>query len=257
MITAGIDLGIETIKAVVLKNGKVMASSTASSGGADRGESANKVWQDVLKLAGEGEAKVEKVVATGQGKYDARFAAEWVVEPVALARAAHFFDPSAKAVVDLGADQVRVVTINGDGKIAEVALNQKCAAGMGIFLRSIARRMGISLEEMSREAVKVSGGVSVNDSCAVFAELDAIDLLYDDTPVPAIVTAINEAVATRINSVLNDKVIPEKSSTLLVGGMAKNSGVVKALKKRSGIDFIIPQQPEFTCALGAALIAAG
>jgi predicted CoA-substrate-specific enzyme activase len=256
MITVGIDLGIETIKAVVLKDGKVVARGTASSGGTDRGASAEKVWQDVLKSAGISESDVNKVVATGQGKYDARFASEQVVEPVAVAEAAHFFYPSARAVVDVGADQVRVANIDAAGKIVEVVLNQKCAAGIGIFLRSTARRLGISVEEMSQMGGKAAGGVAVNDSCAVFAELDAIALLHDDTPIPEIVQAMNDAMATRINSVLNDKVIPEKDSTVLVGGVAKNSGVVNALRERSGINFIIPEQPEFACALGAALIAA-
>lgn len=257
MITVGIDMGIETIKAVVLKDGKVVARGTASSGGADRGASAEKVWKEVLKVAGISETEVKKVVATGQGKNDIRFAGERVVEPVAIARAARFLYPTARTAIDVGADQVRVVTIDASGEIAEVVLNQKCAAGIGIFLRSIARRLGISLEEMSRMTGKAAGSVSVNDSCAVFAELDAIALLHDDTPISEIVQAIHDAMATRINSVLNDKIIPEKNSSVLVGGVAKNSGVVNALKKRSGISFMIPEQPEFACALGAALIAAG
>ena len=52
MITAGVDVGIETVKVVVLKDGKVVSRSTASSGGADRGTSAEKAWQEALKSAG-------------------------------------------------------------------------------------------------------------------------------------------------------------------------------------------------------------
>jgi predicted CoA-substrate-specific enzyme activase len=254
MITGGIDIGIESIKAVVLKDGQVISRSTASSGGADRGAAAEKAWQEALKLARIKAADVSKVVATGQGKYDARFANERVVEPVAAAKAARFLYPSARAVVDVGADQVRVVIMDASGKITENVLNQKCAAGIGIFLRSIARRLGISLEEMSSMKGKASGKVLVNDCCAVFAELDSIALLQDDTPVQDIVQAIHEAMATRINSVLNDKVVPEKNTTVLVGGVANNQGVVKALKKCSGIKFMIPDQPEYACALGAALL---
>jgi predicted CoA-substrate-specific enzyme activase len=256
MITAGVDIGIETVKAVVLKDGKVISSSQASSGGADRGASADKAWHEALKLAGIQASDVHKVVATGQGKYDAHFAQEQVVEPVAAARAAHFLYPSAKAVVDAGADQVRLVILDASGKIAEVVLNQKCAAGIGIFLRAIARRLGVSLEEMSLMKDKAAG-VVVNDSCAVFAGLDSIALVQDETPVSQIAQAIHEAMAARIDSILNDKIVPGKKSTVLVGGLAKNRGIVKALEKASGIKFIIPDQPEFACALGAALIAAG
>jgi (R)-2-hydroxyacyl-CoA dehydratese activating ATPase len=102
---------------------------------------------------------------------------------------------------------------------------------------------------------KTGARVPVNDCCAVFAELDAMALLEDDTPVQEIVQAVHEAMAVRINSVLNDKVVPEKSNTVLVGGLALNEGIVKALKKCSGIKFLIPDQPEYACALGAAIIA--
>jgi (R)-2-hydroxyacyl-CoA dehydratese activating ATPase len=256
MITGGIDIGIESIKAVVLKDGRVLSRSTASSGGADRGANAEKVWQDALKSAGLKAMEVNKVVVTGQGKYDVRLAVERVVEPVAAVKAARFLYPSARAVVDAGADQVRVVILDASGNVTETVLNQKCAAGIGIFLRSIARRLGISLEEMSRMTGKARSKVMVNDCCAVFAELDSIALVQDETPTQDIVQAIHEAMAVRINSVLNDKVVPDKNTTVLVGGLAMNEGIVKALKKCSGIKFMIPEQPEYACALGAALIAA-
>lgn len=257
MITAGVDVGVDAVKVVVLKDGKVLSRSTASSGGGDRGASAEGAFQEALKSAGIKSADVNKVVATGQGKNDVRAAVQRVVEPVAAARAARYLYPSARAVVDVGADQIRLVVMDNAGKIEEAVLNQKCAAGIGVFLRSISRRMGISLEEMSRMTGKAADQVIVNDSCAVFAGLDAVALLQDETPAQDIAQAVHEAMAARINAVLNDKVAPPKNSTVLVGGVAKNEGIVKALKKRSGIKFMISDQPEYACALGAALIAAG
>jgi activator of 2-hydroxyglutaryl-CoA dehydratase len=66
-----------------------------------------------------------------------------------------------------------------------------------------------------------------------------------------------EAIAVRINSVLNDKIKPAKNTTVLVGGVSRNKAVVNALKKRSGVNFIIPEYAEYAGALGAALTAAG
>jgi predicted CoA-substrate-specific enzyme activase len=257
MITAGIDLGIENVKVVILKNGKVLSRSAASSGGIDRSKSAEKVWLEALKSAGVSASEVQRVVATGQGKLEVRFANQHVVEPVADARAARFLYPRAKAVVDVGADQVRVVTMDDSGNILEVVLNQKCAAGIGIFLKATARRLGMTLEEMGRLSGKPSNNIAVNDTCAVFAELDAVARLYDKTSKTDIVQAINDALSARLNSVLNDKIIPGKDNTVLVGGVAINAGIVGALNKRSGINFLIPEQPEYAGALGAALIAAG
>jgi predicted CoA-substrate-specific enzyme activase len=256
MITGGVDVGIEYIKAVVLADGKVVARASALSGGAGRGASAERVWAEALGKAKISASEVSKVVATGQGKQDAHFAQKRVTEPVADAAAARFLFPSAASVVDVGADQVRVVTLGPGAKITEVVMNQKCYAGIGLFLKSMARTLEMNLEAMSRMAPVAASSCSVNDTCCVFAELDAVALIHANTPKQEIVQAVYQAMATRINSILNDKIVPEKNNTVLIGGVTKNTGLVNALKKRSGINFLIPEFPEYAGAVGAALLAA-
>ena len=254
MITAGIDSGIENVKAVILKDGQVIARSMARSGGAGRADSAEQVWNEALAAAKLTPQDVGKVIATGQGKYDVKFANGTAVEPVADARAARFLFPSARSVIDIGADQTRVITLGEGNRITEVVMNQKCHAGLGIFLRSMARTLGMTVEQMCQVAGNPAAVVS--DSCCVFAELDAIALIHNNTPKPDIIQAVHDAVATRINAVLNDKIVPAKDATILFGGVARNKGVIDSLRKRSGINFFIPDQPEYACALGAALIGA-
>jgi len=255
MITAGIDVGIENTKVVILKNGKVVARVTASSGGANRGKTAEQALKDALAAAKISPSDVGKIVATGQGKGDVKVAVECVVEPVADAKAARFLYPRAACVVDVGADQVRVVTLGEQDKISEVVMNQKCAAGLGILLKSMARTLDMTLDDISR--LSGESKAVVNDACGVFAEMDALGLLNRNVPREDVARAVIEAVAVRVNSILNDKVKPAKDSTVLVGGVSRNKAVVAALKKRSGINFIIPEQSEYAGALGAAIIAAG
>lgn len=257
MITAGIDVGIESIKAVVFKDGEVVARGTGLSGGANRGNSAGKVWNEALASSGLFPSDVSRVIATGQGKYDVHFAQDCIVEPVADARAARFLYPPTTSVVDIGADQVRVAILGPQESIQEVVMNQKCAAGLGILLRTMARTLGMTLDEMSSIASDAYDDVIIHDGCAVFTELDALGLLNRSIPRPVIARAIIEAVAVRINSVLNDKIVPAKESTVLVGGVSRNTAVINALKRRSGINFMIPEQAEYAGALGAALVAAG
>ncbi len=256
MITAGIDVGIENIKVVVLRDGTVIASGTARSGGAGRGKAIEQTWTDTLKAAGISATDITKVVATGQGKGDVPFANDSITEPLADARVALFLYPAARSVVDVGADQIRVVSLDEHGAITEVVLNQKCAAGIGTFLRTVARRLGYTLDEMSRIGGSSDNRVVVNDACCVFAELDAINLLHDGVAWQDIARAIHRAMAVRINSVLSDKVRPAKDTTVLIGGVARNPTLIAALEERSGINFMIPDQPEFAGALGAALDAA-
>lgn len=257
MITGGIDVGIENIKAVILKDGKVIARGTGLAGGANRGKAAEKVWADTLKAAKISASDVGKVAATGQGKRDASFASEYVVEPVADARAARFLFPAATAVVDAGADQTRVIILDEKDKTREVVMNQKCATGLGILLKSLTRTLGMTLDEINSVSMASAAGIPVNDGCCVFAEMDALDLLNRNTPREDVARAVIEAIAVRINSIINDKERPAKDSTVLVGGMTRSKAVVDALKSRSGIEFLIPEQAEYAGALGAALIAAG
>lgn len=258
MITAGIDVGLENIKAVILNDGKVAARGTGLSGGAGRAGSVEKVWNETLAAGGFSLPDIGRVVATGQGKYDVSFANDRVVEPVADARATRFLYPSSASMVDIGADQTRLVILGDGESIQEIVLNQKCAAGLGIFLKTMARRLNMTLEEMSLISPNDNKKeVSVHDGCAVFAELDALSLLNRNIPCEDVARAIIEAVAVRVNSILNDKVKPAKDTTVLVGGVSRNTAFVNSLKKRSGIDFLIPEKAEYAGALGAALIAAG
>jgi activator of 2-hydroxyglutaryl-CoA dehydratase len=43
---------------------------------------------------------------------------------------------------------------------------------------------------------------------------------------------------------------------VLVGGVAKDVGFIASLKRRLGMDILIPEEPLFAGAVGAALIAA-
>jgi len=256
MITAGIDIGIENIKAVILKDGQIIARGTAPSGGTGRAESAGLLWQEVLKQAGLTQADVSQVVATGLGKWDAAFAARRVTEPVADARAAVWLAPSTRALIDIGADQARAVQYDAEGKIKQYTLNHKCAAGLGLFLESMAMMLGMSLDEMSRSTGLDNHPLIANDQCAALAELDVVLMIHNNLPRASIIQAINEAVAAKLSSMLNVMLNPISQEAVLVGGVAANNGVVNAFKKRVGIEFIIPEQPQYAGALGAALIAA-
>ena len=256
MITAGVDAGLENTKIVIIKDGGIAGSGICLSGGAKRAAAIDALWEETLAEAGLSASDIDNVAATGQGKRDARFAAKRPTEVIADARAARFFFQGAATVVDIGADQTRVVTLDGDGGIREIALNQKCMAGLGLLLEIVAGRLGMSLDEMSGLPRAGINEVLVNDGCPVFAEQGALELLNSGAAKETVARAVIEAVAVRLNSILNDKERPKKDATVLVGGVAGNRALVSALRERSGVDFIVPEYAIYGGALGAALIAA-
>jgi predicted CoA-substrate-specific enzyme activase len=255
MITAGIDAGLENIKIVIADNGKIIAKGTCPSGGEGRTEAIRTLFDELLERAGLRYSDLSKTVATGQGKYDALIADKGVVEAVAAAAAAGFFFKDSQAVVDIGADQTRVVTLEEEEGIREVVMNQKCMAGLGLLIETVAERLDMTLEEISNIPSTSDTACSVNDGCPVFAELDALELLNRCVSRESVAAAVMQTVIVRLNSILNDKIRPERNTAVLIGGVGKNAFVVNGLKDRSGIDFIVPDDAEYGGAIGAAVLA--
>ena len=154
MIIAGIDMGIQFTKAVVFKDGKVIGRSVVSTGGIDRPGQAQQAYDGALREAGVGAGDVEKVVATGKGRFDVRFADEVFTDTAAAARAAGYFDPEATSVMSVGADETLAAVLGKERLINEVALNQKCAAGLGTFLTYLAMRLGLTMGQAAAAEVR-------------------------------------------------------------------------------------------------------
>ena len=256
MITAGIDMGMENARAVILRDERIIGRGIGRSGGEKREEAAEAVLADALKEAGLTRSDIEKIYVTGKGKFDLHFTDDYITEPIAAARAAKFLCPEATAAVDAGADETIVVTLGKNKPVAELAQNEKCAAGVGTFLRILARRLGLTLDELGALPAKQATGAKVNDGCVVFAELDALSLLNNGTPVAEVGAAAVDAAAVRVCMTINDITHPRMERVALFGGLTKNAGFVRALKKYAGFDFIIPPDAEYAGALGAALVAA-
>ena len=253
MITAGIDIGFMNTRAAILMDGKVIGKACGLSGGVGRPANAQAVYDKALIDADVKADDVKKVVSTGKGKFNQSFSSEQFAETITAAKAAKMLVPEATAVVDAGADEILVATLDGD-RITEFVINQKCAAGLGVFLEDIAERFSISLAELS--SLNGPGLVTVNDGCVVFAELDALSLINRGTDVREVMKALIEACAWRASSTLNDICKKVSDHVVMFGGLSQNTAFVKALERISGIDFIIPDNAIFAGAIGAAALAA-
>lgn len=254
MITAGIDVGLEYIKVVVMKDGKVVGKAIGDSGGAGRSAAVQAVYDKAVDDAGIKAGDVGKIFATGKGKFDVSFADDKLAELVTAAKAAKLAAPEATTVIDIGADEIIAATLDGDD-IKEFVFNQKCAAGLGLFLEGMAERLEMSIDELGAQEGPPT--VTVNDSCVVFAELDALSLLNRGTDVKEVAKALIETCAWRASMTINDIYKPNMACVVLMGGLVQNGAFLKALERISGIKFVIPEDPVYGGAIGAATLAAG
>jgi len=250
MITAGIDMGAKNVKVVILKDDKILSRSLTP-GRFDQKAAAEKAFNEALQKAGLSHDDIEHVVATGAGKDVAPYANGEISMMGADALGGAFLFPSARTVIDVGAEEGRAVKCDEKGRMVDFVINERCAAGAGTFVEAMSRALEVKLEEIGPLSLKAERAVPMNAQCTIFAESEVVSLIHAKTPKADISRAIHDAIADRIASMTRRLGI--QRDVVLVGGVAKNSGFIEALKRALGVDLLVPDEPEFVGALGAAL----
>lgn len=254
MIAAGLDIGAKTIKIVILKDEEII-EQTIVLAGFDVKESLQKAWEDILPKAGIALNQIDRIMATGAGRKEATMAHSQGTEVSTASKGASFLDSRVHTLIDIGAEEGRVIKIESNGKVMDFALNEKCAAGTGAFTEAMARALEVRLEELGPLSLQSTQAVAMNAHCAVFAESELVTLVHAKIPKSDIARAVHDAIADRIVSLVR-RVGMEKE-VMLIGGLAKNVGFITSLKRELGIEVNVPEHPEFVSALGAALLAGG
>jgi len=254
MNTAGIDIGSMTTKVVVLGDNGVLTSVVTSTGD-DREVAAREAFEAALDRAGVRPGEAVYLVSTGVGGKSVSISQQHKAITTCLARGTGYQLPTARMVIDIGAESCTVVKLNSRGRVDDWASHDKCAAGTGIFLQQMAKLMQLPLEEMSALSRTAKGRADITSTCAVFAESDVISHVHRDPPTPAadIVAGIYYSVVSRIVSLC--KRIGIQKDVAVVGGVALSGGLVGTLREEMGFEILVPDSPQTTAALGAAVLA--
>jgi benzoyl-CoA reductase subunit D len=253
MITAGIDMGAQSVKVVILKDGKVMARSLVATG-FEPLEAAKKALDEAISKAGISRDDIKSMVSTGAGRKNVTFADKSITEVTADSKGVNWLHPSVRTIVDIGAEEARGISCDAQGKVLDFAKNDKCAAGSGAFVESMARALEIKVPEMIELSLKSTKDAPINATCAVFAESEVVSLIHSKIEKADIAHAVHDAIASRVSSMVRR--IPIENDIALIGGVANNAAIVDVMKKHLGVELVVPEDPQFVSALGAALAAA-
>ena len=252
MITAGIDLGTQSVKAVILKDDTVISRGKAFSG-FDPAKAAKQAFGEALKEAKLSLSDVNHVTATGSGMDIAPNSNSTVSMMGADAKAGVYLFPKARTIIDVGAEEARAVKCDDNGIMMDFVVNERCAAGAGAFIEAMARALEVKLEDMGPLSLKAKRASSINASCVIFGESDVVTLIHRQESKPEIARAIFDAMADRVSSMVHR--LGVNPDVVLLGGVAKDVGFAASLKRKLGVDVLIPEYPEYAGALGAALVA--
>lgn len=240
------------MKAVVLKDGVVVSRGKAFSG-FDPAKSAEQAFSEALKAAKLSISDVSHVTATGSGMEMAPNANSTISMMGADAKAGVYLFPNARTVIDVGAEEARAVKCDDKGIMMDFVVNERCAAGAGAFIEAMARALEVKMEDMGPLSLKAERASPINATCVIFGESDVVTLIHRQESKPEIARAIFDAMADRVSSMVHR--LGVNPDVVLVGGVAKDVGFVASLKRKLGVDLLIPEHPEYAGALGAALAA--
>ena len=247
----GIDIGSRTTKAVVF-NGKEVIALTITETGWSPGESALRAKKECLIRAGLEE--VEKVMLTGYGRISVNgFPAETVTEITAHAMGIGFLLPETRTLIDIGGQDSKAMILEPGGLVFDFAMNDRCAAGSGKFLEFLAMSMGLDIENFAETAFRSNNPVQISSICTVFAESEVLSLLAENASQEDVAAGVHHSIARRVAQMTNtlNPVPPFAFS----GGVARNRCMIRELSSVFGKEVIAPEMPEYTGAIGAAILA--
>lgn len=251
-VVIGVDIGSTFSKAVVLSHSGILGWAIIPRGGNYR-QAADEVISLALTKSGISMEDIIYVVATGYGTASVSLARHSVNDISCQGRGIFHLFPSARTAVDIGGQFTRALRIDSQGQVVAFVVSEKCAAGSGRLLQIIARVLQVDIREIGELSLKSKKRVDFTTGCAVFSETEVVSHIAEGASKEDIAAGVHRALAAKVQSLVER--IKFEPECVLVGGAAKNIGLVKSIKAILGVNVLIPPEPQITAALGAALIA--
>jgi len=204
-----------------------------------------------LEMAGLSERDIACTTATGYGRKNVAFAAETKTEISCHASGCYHYFPLASTIIDIGGQDNKIIKLDQTGRRTGFKMNRKCAAGTGAFLEEMSTRLDIPLKKMDGLAVQSKRMVKLGSFCTVFSATEVLENIRHGKKIEDIVKGV---FFSMIQRVLEMDALTEK--VVMTGGVvAHNPYLVRMTEALIGRKILVPEYPQLTGAIGAALYA--
>jgi predicted CoA-substrate-specific enzyme activase len=253
VIYAGVDSGSTTTNGVLIDGkGRIIFSKTVKTG-IRASNTAEGLMQEMTEFSRKNGNQIGKCISTGYGRLLVSSASDKITEISCHARGVFELFPEARGIIDIGGQDSKVIRLNSGGNVEDFAMNDKCAAGTGRFLEVMASALEMDTEKMSSLARKSKKDISISSVCTVFAESEVVSLIGMGERIEDISAGLFKAIAKRVGAMYSRLGSP--TPLVFTGGVARNAGVVEAMKMLFKTEILIPDVPDIMGAYGAALFA--
>jgi predicted CoA-substrate-specific enzyme activase len=254
MICTGIDAGSRAIKVVLYDDASdaVLAAGIVDQG-VDQDQRADALFHRLAADTGAVRSDVARIVATGYGRNIVTIADTTITEITCHTVGVRHDVPDAATIIDIGGQDSKVMRLDARGAVRDFAMNDRCAAGTGRFLEIVAARLDTKLDALGQLARQGADPAAISSMCVVFAETEIIGLLASGRPRAEIVAGVQAAIASRVAAMVGRNPAPP---IVFTGGVALVPGMLDALQNALQQPVSVAPRPQYTGALGAAILAA-
>ena len=250
-IYVGADVGSSRTKVAVLDSGKNLIGYAIKKSGIDFTATAQNCLENSLSMAGAGRNDIAGAISTGYGRKNVTYAGATKTEIGCHASGCFLYFPQEITVIDIGGQDNKIIKLDKTGRRTSFKMNRKCAAGTGAFLEEMSARLDIPLEEMDGLASRSENMVKLGSFCTVFSATEVLENIRHGKKIDDIVKGVFFSVIRRV---LEMDSMTE--NVVMTGGVvAHNPYLVKMAAELIGRKPLVPEHPQLTGAIGAALYA--
>ena len=250
-IFVGVDVGASRTKIAILDSNKNLMGYCVKKSGTDFTETSELCLKPSLEMANVQKEDIVRAVSTGYGRKNVSFAQGMKTEISCHAKGCYHYFPLASTIIDIGGQDNKIIKVDENGKRSSFKMNRKCAAGTGAFLEEMSTRLDIPLEEMDGLARQSKNMVKLGSFCTVFSATEVLENIREGKRLSDITKGVFFSV---INRVLEMDSLTE--NVVMTGGVvAHNLFLVKMIEDIIKRKILVPEHPQLTGAVGAALYA--
>lgn len=251
----GLDVGSTTAKIAVLDANDKIVYSRYERHNAKVNELVTAYFEEIKQKFGDIRMGLCVTGSVGMSTAE-QLGAEFVQEVVAATVFARNRYPEAKALIDIGGEDAKVVFFNG--KSMELRMNGNCAGGTGAFIDQMSVLMGCDNNQMNDLALKSTHLYPMAARCGVFAKTDIQNLMSRNLPESDIAASIFHSIAVQTVTTLSHGCDFSAPILLCGGPLTFLSALRKAFSDYLNMplsDFIVLKEGNLIPALGCAIRA--
>ncbi|MCR5077377.1 MAG: acyl-CoA dehydratase activase-related protein [Prevotella sp.] len=253
----GLDVGSTTAKIAVTDQENNLVYSRYERHNAKVGQLVGRYLDEIARQLGDCQAQICVTGSVGMATAE-QLRAEFVQEVVAATVYAKELHPEAKALIDIGGEDAKVVFFGKRGM--ELRMNGNCAGGTGAFLDQMAALMGIDNSQLNQLALQSTQLYPMAARCGVFAKTDVQNLMARNIPKADIAASIFHSIAVQTVTTLSHGCDYEPPLLLCGGPLTFMPALRRAfadyLKMDAHREFIVSDQSNLIPAIGCAIRAA-